>query len=134
MLCLPLTKVAAGIFALVLFNVPPATQMQTPVIVGAENNETTKANLDLLAQAAGKDKILIFIGRLGAGEKSRGLNRARLSVARDYLRSTREIPRERVVVAEGEEVSGEGRIEAYLDNRLFVVFVFDRNKNFAKEP
>lgn len=133
MQCCVSTRVIALICFLTL-SVPAAPQTQKPLLVGAENNETSKANLDYLAEAAGKDKIIIFIGRLGVGEKSRALNRARLRVAREYLESTRDLPRARLVIAEGEEVSGQGRIEAYLDNRLFMVFVFERNKNFAKEP
>jgi hypothetical protein len=133
MLCFLITKRVITLICLLTFSVP-AAQTQKPIMVGAENNETSKANLDLLAEVAGKDKIIIFIGRLGAREKSRALNRARLRVAREYLHSTRDIPRTRLVIAEGEEVSNEGRIEAYLDNRLFAVFVFERNKNFGKEP
>lgn len=134
MRCFLTTKSVIALLCILTFNVPAVPQTQKPLMVGAENNETSKANLDLIAEVAGKDKVIIFIGRLGTREKSRALNRARLRVAREYLQSTRDLPRARLVTAEGEGVSGEGRIEAYLDNRLFVVFVFERNKNFAKEP
>jgi hypothetical protein len=128
------TKIVIALICFLAFSVPVAPQTQKPLMVGAENNETSKANLDYLAEAAGKDKIIIFIARLGTGERSRTLNRARLRVAREYLQSTRDLPRTRLVIAEGEKLSGQGRMEAYLDNRLFMVFVFERNKNFAKEP
>lgn len=104
-----------------------------PIIVGAANNETTKANLDLLAESAGTDKLIILISRLGKSESSRSLGWLRMRTAQDYLRSTRALPKERVVLAEGERTNREGRIEVYLDNKLFMIFVFDRNQNYARE-
>jgi hypothetical protein len=36
-----------------------------PIIVDGNNNETTKAELDLLAEKGAKDKLIILIARLG---------------------------------------------------------------------
>ncbi len=105
-----------------------------PFVVGAENNESSKANLDLLAVRAGKEKLIIFIARLGRSETSRSLIRKRLLTAQEYLQKTRDLPVERLVTAFGDPVSAEGRIEVYLDNQLFMVFLFKRDRNFAREP
>lgn len=75
------TNIVIALTCYLAFAVPVSPQTQKPLMVGAENNETSKANLDYLAEAGGKDKIIIFIGRLGTGERSRTLNRARLQVA-----------------------------------------------------
>lgn len=128
------TSCVIGLICLLASNFSAFAQGEGPLVVGAENNETSKTNLDHLALTAGKDKIIILIGRLGVRERSRALNRKRLHVARGYLENVRNLPRARVVIAEGEKVSGDGRIEVYLDNRLFMIFMFERNKNFAKEP
>jgi len=109
-------------------------RLTKPFVVGAENNESSKANLDLLAERAGKEKSIIFIARLGTSETSRSLSRKRLLTALEYLRKTRDLPVERLVTAFGDPVSAEGRIEVYLDNELFMVFLFKRDRNFAREP
>ena len=103
-------------------------------LVDGANNETTKAELDLLAEKAGQDKLIILIARLGKSEFSRTLSQQRLRTVRDYLRFTRAVSEDRLVTAEGERVSDVGRVEAYVDGKLFMVFRLRRNKNFAPEP
>lgn len=105
-----------------------------PFLVGAENNESSKASLDLLSERAGKDKWIVFVARLGKLETSQSLNRRRLHRALEYLQKTRDFPPERLVSAFGDPIFDEGRIEVYLDNKLFMVFLFKRNSNFAAEP
>jgi len=104
-----------------------------PNLVNGDNNETTKAELDLLAQEAGGNKLIIMIARLGSGESARKLNWRRLRAVRDYLESVRAIDSGRIIQAAGERVRGRGRIEVYLDGKLYMVFVLSRNKNFAPE-
>jgi hypothetical protein len=113
---------------------PQNVQRQEPIIVDGTNNETTKAELDLLAQRAGKEKLIILIARLGKAEHSRKLSQRRLRTIRDYLRFTRAVSMERMVPAEGDRVRDVGRVDAYLDGKLFMVFELGRNKNFAPEP
>jgi hypothetical protein len=105
-----------------------------PFLVGADNNESSKANLDLLAERAGKDKSIIFISRLGILERSRTLSRKRLQTVLEYLINTRDLSAERLVPAFGDRASREGRIEVYLDNDLFMIFLFKRNRGFEREP
>ena len=39
-----------------------------PILVNGDSNEDLKALLDLLAQTAGTDKLIIMVGRLGSKE------------------------------------------------------------------
>src|SRR5687768_17051172 len=92
-----------------------------PIIVGAANNETTKANLDLLAESAGTDKLIILISRISRlrrSESSRSLGWLRMRTAQDYLRGTRAVRKERIILAEGERTSRDGRLEVYFDNNF----------------
>jgi hypothetical protein len=92
--------------------------------------ETTKAELDLVAQTAGRDKTIIIIARLGIGESSRVINRRRMGGLRDYLESARAFPPDKLITAEGERVRGLGRIELYVGGELLMVFTLKRNKDF----
>src|SRR5437588_4811956 len=84
-----------------------------PIIVNGNNNETTKAELDRLAQTAGDSKLIIMIARLGHAESSRKLNHRRLQVLSNYLETVRAIPKQRIVKAESEPMQGIGRVEIY---------------------
>ncbi|MCA1594702.1 MAG: hypothetical protein LC754_19145 [Acidobacteria bacterium] len=104
-----------------------------PRMVNGGNNESSKAELDLLAQAASPDKLIILIARRGSRESSRSVGRIRLKTASWFLQNVRAVGKPRIILAEGEGVVGEGRIEVYLDGKLFMIFVFRRNKDFAPE-
>ncbi len=110
-----------------------SAEAQKPIVVNGGDNETTKAQLDLLAQTAGNDKLIIMVARLGEGESSRKLNRRRLQAASSYLKTVRAVPEQRIVTAESKPVRGHGRVEVYLCDKLFMVFTLERNKNFAEE-
>lgn len=110
-----------------------SAEAQPPIIVNGSNNETTKAQLDLLAQSAGNDKLIILIARLGKGESSVRLNRRRLQTASNYLKTVRAIPEQRIITAESKPVRGLGRVEAYLCDKLLMIFTLERNRNFAEE-
>ena len=116
---------------------PHLTPRSIPITVRADNHETWTAEISYLSQSIGVDEPVILIARLGNGEVSRRLNRQRLQVARLYLHVGRglepPLKEEHIVTAEGERVRGAGRIEAYVRGRLFMVFVFERNRNFAPE-
>jgi hypothetical protein len=79
------------------------------------NCETHIAILDIADQDAGQNGLIIMIGRLGDGERSRELNQHRLHSARTYLTEYRRVHSpSTIVIAEGERVSGFGRIECTL--------------------
>ena len=108
-------------------------QTQTEPILGdGANNEDSKAILDLIAQRAGNEKLIILIARDGDGEP-RKINWRRLGTAVQYLQNTRGIPRSRLIGAEGTRVHGHGKLEIYLDGKLSVVFTFRPNRDFAPE-
>jgi hypothetical protein len=110
-----------------------ADQRALPIVVNGDNNETAKAEMDLLAGRA-EGKLIILIARLGNGESSNRLAQQRLRTISDYLKNTRAVPEERLVTAVGQRRRGAGRIEAYLDGELFMVFELRRNRDFAPEP
>lgn len=105
-----------------------------PRIINGGNYESTIAELDLIAQTVGEAKVIIMIARVGNREPARSLNRLRLRAVRDYLRFTRAISEQRIITAEGDPVQGLGRVEVYLDGKLFTVFTLPRKQNFAPEP
>ncbi|MGI8653882.1 MAG: hypothetical protein ACR2LC_01540 [Pyrinomonadaceae bacterium] len=104
-----------------------------PRVANGDSNEDSKTELDLLAQTAGNERLIIAIARLGSGESLRRLNHRRLQTIRWYLKNVREVAESRIVAAEGARVHGRGRVEIYLDGKLFMVFILSRNKNFAPE-
>lgn len=111
-------------------------QLSKPIIVGehigidGHECDSTKADFDLIAETAGENGLIIAIARFGKGEFTRKLARRRLQNLRDYLYSTRSINEKRIITAEGERVSGFGRVEVYIGGRLFMVFHMKRNKDF----
>jgi hypothetical protein len=94
--------------------------------------ETTKSELDLLAQRAPQDTLIIIIARLGTGEYSRTLNRRRLEGMREYLEMTRGVPKDRLIVAEGARVKGLGQVDFYVSGKLFLRFTVNRNRDLTR--
>lgn len=119
--------------ALASFANAQSPHVKEQIIVSGDNNETMKSELDAVASAAGEDKLIIMIARLGTGEPSRNLSNRRLQSARLYLESTRGIEKQRIITAQGDRVQGLGRIEVYVNCRLFRIFTLSLKKNFAKE-
>lgn len=109
----------------------PQDWMSETQIVKSDNNscEVNAAVLDALAQKFRETSERIFvIARMGRGETSRSLNRARLFSARFQLLDQRELDPTRVLFAEGERVKDEGRLEFYLGSKLSLVAMAKRNK------
>lgn len=124
------------LIACVLFTAStPAQEPSAPIMLERYDGthcESTKAMLDLVAQRAGQEDLIIIIGRLGTKETSRRLNRERMQLPADFMANTRGIARERMVLGEGERVRGLGRVEIYLRGKLFVVFTINRNKDLSR--
>jgi hypothetical protein len=93
------------------------------------NCEHNIAQLEMASQQAGNDKLII-IARLGDGERNRKLNWRRLQNARAYLSKyiTARNP-ETIILAEGERVTGYGRIEIYVGGKLFSALAVKRNED-----
>ena len=96
------------------------------------NCETHIAILDIADHAAGPVGLIIIVGRLGRGEKSRELNQHRLYSARAYLTEYRAArSANTIVVAEGERTNGYGQIELYVGGKLHSVFAIVRNAGLS---
>ncbi len=89
-----------------------------PILANGGNNEDSKAVLDLVAQKAGAEKLIILVVHLGDREVSRKLNRGRLEIAGTCLQNTRGIPKAHLIRAEGDRTRGRGRLEIYLDGKF----------------
>ena len=111
-------------------------QRPEPIVVGGNQGvdgrdcDDTKAQFAVIAHAAGDEKTIIVISRLGRGESSRQVARRRLQNLEDFLYLTHGVSRDRIVSAEGKRVVGLGEIDVYLDGKLFVLFRMRRNKDF----
>jgi uncharacterized protein YceK len=90
--------------------------------------ESDIAILDAASREAGENGLVIVIARLGDGERDRNWNRRRLYNVRTYLTEWdgRRDPKT-VITAEGDRVSGYGRIELYVGGKLFHVLLVRRN-------
>jgi hypothetical protein len=107
------------------------SEVAKPIVVAGNNCESNKVTWDLIAIESNKNQsTIIMIARLGDEEHSRKYNHRRLHNIFTYLRD-REIPNDRLVRAEGERVSGLGRVDVYLNGRLFAVFPVPRNADLA---
>ena len=123
---------AAGTLA----TVPPVVQgdlAQSPRIEASPTNcETHIAILDIAHQDAGQVGLIIMIAHLGDGERSRELSQHRLHSARAYLTEYRAVRSPgTIIIAEGERVTGYGRIELYIGGKLHTVFAIRRNADLS---
>ena len=80
----------------------------------------------------GKSDFLVLIARLGRGETNRKLNLRRLHNVRARI-EFRYIDPKKFVIAEGEKVSGLGRVEVYAGGKLIEVFPVNRNRDICVE-
>ena len=96
---------------------------------GYGNCASNTATLDYVRSEAlladGEDSTVIAIARLGRGEMSRELNRRRLYTIQTYL-IAKGVPPQMLVTAEGERVSGYGRVDFYVHGKLFAALTADR--------
>jgi hypothetical protein len=103
-------------------------QSQRPFLSEDNNCESNKATWDSIAIDSEGD-LIILIARLDGGERSRDLSRRRLHNLYTYLTYVREIPREKIIRAEGARARGRGRVEVYLRGKLRGVFTVGRNED-----
>lgn len=99
----------------------------------AASCESNAAAFDNLAAfLRSTDERLFVIARLGHGERSRDLNRRRLHNVRTYFKDGwPQIGAERFLFAEGEPISGEGRVEFYPGSKLIQISLVSRNKDIC---
>jgi len=100
-------------------------QSVQPILGNCEDNI---AVLSAAHQEAGEKGLIIVIARLGDGEYRSDLNRRRLHNVRVYLTEFDwHRTAETVVTAQGERVSGVGRVELYIAGKLVAVLGVKRN-------
>ena len=84
--------------------------------------EIDESNFNEVSQNArknmGEKDALIVIARRGTRDKKRDLNRLRLATTRAWLVGKGAFPTNRLILAEGERVDGEGRLEFYIGGKL----------------
>jgi hypothetical protein len=96
------------------------------------NCENHIAVLEAANHDAGKDGLIILIGRLGSGDNKPDLNRHRLHTARAYLSDYLNVRSpSTIIIAEGERVQGYGRIDIYVGGKLYYVFAIKPNADLA---
>jgi hypothetical protein len=123
---------------LLLIAIPTTAQEQPERVEFKEINtqllncETNLLLQDIVVSAAlqqtKQNGVLIVIARSGSGEDSRELMRRRIYNVRQYFKERgRRLAPEKVVIAEGERVKGNGRLEYYLGGKLLQQLLFPRN-------
>ena len=109
-----------------------ATRIRTPQVEAKPTNcEFHVATLDAANDQAGKDGLVIVIARLGDGERRYDLNRRRLHNVRTYLVEFDRRSPQTIITAEGERISGYGRVELYVGGKLFYVLMIRPNADLA---
>jgi hypothetical protein len=90
------------------------------------SGEETILNIEDIVRDAKNGERVFVISRLGAGEAER-LNNVRLRITQWKL-STMGLNPPQILIAKGEPIKGEGRIEFYLGSHLRLVVLAKRNK------
>ena len=100
------------------------------------NCEQYSADIDRMTQdfseLIGKSDFIVLVARLGKGETNRRFNQRRLHNIRERILA-RGIDPKKFVIAEGEKVSGLGRVEVYAGGKLIEVFPVPRNRDVCVE-
>ena len=82
---------------------------------------------NMIREEPNNNGVLILIARLGDEEKNRKLNRLRLLNIKEGLQLNLGIEKE-IVIAEGENVDGFGRVEFYLSGNFIGALLAVKNK------
>jgi hypothetical protein len=102
----------------------------------SESCEIDEANFSIVMNAA-LEKVkdggsLIAIARLGTGDRANNLNRERLRSTKLWL-GRADFPANKLVVAEGERMSGNGRVDFYIGGVLTHVILPKPNGGLCVE-
>ena len=87
----------------------------------SENCEIDESNFNVVMvdarEKSNEGGFLIAIARLDKGDMSPSLNRKRLDATKEWMGRAK-FPPDRLILAEGERVSGNGRLEFYVGGAL----------------
>lgn len=117
------------------FSAVVTSAAQTPVMIVDSTPsacEVNAASFDNLANDLCSNNERIFIiARLGNGERSRDLNRRRLSNVRTYFATNWKIDPARFTFAVGSRVEGEGRVEFYIGSTFWLISYVKRGRDIC---
>jgi hypothetical protein len=103
----------------------PGLEISPPNEKGYQRAEIAIANTDAIVHTTNNKAFII--AHLGTGE-TREVNRKRLACVKDLFSG---FDPQKVILAEGSRVSGNGRIEIFLGSELTHVALFARNANIC---
>ena len=109
--------------------VPSASgQGNLKVAIRDDNNcEANSVDVSYILSFWNKNSHLIFVARIGDGEQSSRQNLRRLTNIKTAFGDL--IPKDKLVLAQGERTKGRGRVEAYVNGQLFIIFTVGKNEN-----
>lgn len=120
-----------------LVTVVSAQNQATVVELQSNGCEIDEANFSVVWNDAKEipngNSFLIAIARLGDGDKTRSLNQKRLNATKEYIVGRIGFPANKLIVAEGEKVSGNGRVEFYIGGVLTHVILPKPNFSLCTE-
>jgi hypothetical protein len=94
-----------------------------------QRNTTNIANLKQVARI--RNEKVFVIAHLGSGEVSQNLNRRRLKDIGSEFDQIGPMDRKILILAEGERVKGQPRVDFYLGSELYFVSYIPRNGDFS---
>lgn len=101
-----------------LFTTASAQNRTGVVELESAGCEIDESNFSLVENASREIRsgngFLIAIARLGDKDKARNLNQQRLNAAKQWFVGKARFPTEKLILAEGEKISGKGRVEFYI--------------------
>ena len=123
--------ILAGFFIFVLAASENSFAQEFPLIVESANKSGDAVGnvLSIVRQEAAKvDKPIIVIAYLGDGEVQRDLNRVRLNRVQQGIQIDSRHPVPKIILAEGENIKGQGSVEIYVDGKLMAIIRSQRNR------
>jgi hypothetical protein len=82
--------------------------------------------LELKERLAQKDERIFVIAQLGNGETTDQINRARLNQIKAWFEGLG-LKTEKLILASGERVQGQGRIKMYVGNQFYLLGIAPKN-------
>jgi len=106
------------------------------IMLESANCEVDESNFNVVRvdalKSLGENSFLIAIARFGSTDKAQALNRQRLSATKEWM-SNAAFPINKLVLAEGERVNGNGRVEFYIGGKLTHVILPKPNMGLCTE-
>jgi hypothetical protein len=121
------------IWLLIVSNIASFTMVLTERQSSLISVNNCEANISVLydaSRSANQDTVLLAVGRLGDGEYHRGLNRRRLHNVKLYWKEFCGQSPDKIIIAEGERITGKGRVEIYINGKLLYTIKVNLGEDF----